>query len=279
MGTTPLDIAKEYVSCRMLSKLHEQQILRVAGRLPSLEPAVINLYLKSRMAVVSSVTVANERRIIVSLWRFAFDEGIVESPPRRVMKLRAAPPPVVAWTIADLQTLVNTIPQMRQSTLQNGLSKGLFLETWVRIAYDTGARYGDVFQFGDHHLHGDVLTWRTGKTGVACSRPLSDETMEVVRTWMREKRLAGAHVEREPWLSCVCCRRYSFTIMRKLLLLAGLDGSSKWLRRSAATHVESQRPGAAQHFLGHTTSRVAEAHYLDRSQLAVDLPRPYRLTE
>lgn len=276
---TPQRVAEMYLASRMVSHLHSQQILRVAGRIPSMDSAVINLYLKARLADVSSVTVANERRIIMSLWRFAYDERLVESPPRQVVRIKAPLPPVVAWTVRDLSKLVKTACSLRDKTLQNGLSSGLFLECWVRLGYDTGARYGDIFAFSDSNLLRNVLTWSMRKTGGACSRTLSDETLETVRSWRTHRRLQEGYVDGSAWLDGVCCRRYSFTLMRRLLMQADLAGSGRWIRRSAATHVEQQQAGAARFFLGHRSLGMAEKHYLDRSQLDDDLPRPPRLTE
>src|SRR5690606_24610939 len=54
---------------------------------------------------------------------------------------------------------------------------------------------------------------------------------------------------------------------RKLVNTAGLRGTPKWLRRSAATHVESVQPGMAQRLLGHRTAAMARKHYIDPCQL------------
>jgi hypothetical protein len=62
--------------------------------------------------------------------------------------------------------------------------------------------------------------------------------------------------------------------MRKLIAGTLKDGSGKWLRRSAATHVEMQEPGKAQWFLAHRSPGMAVRHYLDQRQLAGATTRP-----
>jgi len=62
-------------------------------------------------------------------------------------------------------------------------------------------------------------------------------------------------------------------MMRELLDEVGLDGSSKWLRRSGATHCEMERPGAGRMHLGHRSPGLFETNYADWSQLRQNTPR------
>lgn len=65
--------------------------------------------------------------------------------------------------------------------------------------------------------------------------------------------------------------------MRKFLLREKLGGSSKWLRRSSATHIEMQNPGKGRIHLGHRTIGLAEKSYIDWTQVRRDVPQAPRL--
>lgn len=230
--------------------------------------ASINSHLRARQASCSPTTVANERRQALTLWRWAWEEGLTDQAPRGVIRIKSSNPPVRAWTMAECRQLVKAAQQFSGKRLRNGADLGVFLQCWVMLAYETGARYGDVFAWKQDNFCGPAVGWVTSKTGVPCTRVLSDRAMELV-----QEMLAASPDGRV--LGWVCCRRQSFRFMRALIKRSGLpSGSGRWLRRSAATHLEINQPGRAQWFLAHRTAGLAARHYLDQSQLATDGLRP-----
>lgn len=191
----------------------------------------------------------------------------MDSPPRGVMRLRAPLPPVQAWTISHCCALVKAADGFSGQRLRNGANVRDFLRCWVLLGYETGARYGDIFSWTGANLRGSVMSWVTSKTGIICTRQLSKDCVSAVNAMLSaspDGRILG-------W---VACRRYSFRLMRQLLAKVGNSGSGRWLRRSAATHIEMQDPGKAQWFLAHKTPGLAARHYLDQSQLAGNTSRP-----
>jgi hypothetical protein len=60
--------------------------------------------------------------------------------------------------------------------------------------------------------------------------------------------------------------------MQAYLSSLRLGGSSKWLRRSGATHIEMEHPGKGRLHLGHKTHGLAERCYIDWSQVRRDIP-------
>jgi hypothetical protein len=74
-------------------------------------------------------------------------------------------------------------------------------------------------------------------------------------------------------LGWVCGQRQQMRIMRKFLDDCGVGGSSKWLRRSGATHIEIREPGKARHHLGHRTLDLAAKAYIDWTQVRREMPR------
>ncbi len=203
----------------------------------------------------------------LTLWRWAWEEGRIDAAPRGVMKIKSHQKPVRAWTISECRTLVKGAEQFFGTRLRNGADVGTFLQCWVLLAYETGARYGDVFAWKKGNFAGSAVSWVTSKTGVPCTRVVSDKALELVSQMLKaspDDRVLG-------W---VCCRRQSFRLMRKLIGSCLPGGSGRWLRRSAATHLEINQPGKAQWFLAHKTAGLAARHYLDQSQLASDALRP-----
>ena len=280
MSNQPSIVAEQYLSERVVSRHYARQLRKISGRIDEFSATAINAYLRSRLELVSPTTVSNEKRLLRTLWSYAYDEHLADTPPRALLKIRPDPQPVVAWTLPDLQTLVKSIEPYHETELRNGINRGTFLECWVRLAYDTGARYGDVFSWRENNVRGLAVHWATKKTGVICCRAIKAETKLAVCDLLNQRRVAGLHRRADgkgSILGGICCHRYSFTLMRKLLESAGLDGSAKYLRRSAATHVEMQMAGAGQRFLGHRSPGMAERHYLDRTQLESGLQAPWPL--
>lgn len=273
---SPSEVARLYLSERVVSNQYEQQLTRVSSHLAEFSAAVVNAYLRSRLSSLTNITVQNERRMIRTLWQFAYDNDIVASPPRAILRIPQHNKPVEAWSVDDVKVLVKSALDW-QGEFRCGVEKSLFLRTWVLLAYETGARYGDIFSWTDRNIRNGAMQWTIRKTGVSCCRALSADAEEAAREMLAARRRAGLRPRRDKAmliLGALCCRRYSFTVMRQLLEKCGLPGSGKFLRRSSATHVEMQFPGAAQAFLGHRSPGMAARHYLDQSQLQASVVRP-----
>lgn len=262
----PTTLAEQYLSARLVTPQYAEHLKRTAGKVATLDPSVINDYLRARRDQVSSVTLANERRMLLTLMRYGYEEHLIEEAPRGVMRIRQEQPPVRAWSLGAVRQLVNIANKSRGKRFECGVDKGLFLETWVRLAYDTAARYGDLFSWTTDNLHGDFICWTMNKTGVAMTRRIGKTTQERVHEILEGR---GPLI-----LGGICHRRYSFRLFRQLLKEAGMSGSGRWLRRSAATHVEARKKGSATVLLGHKTPTLAYRSYVDMSQLEEDVMVP-----
>lgn len=261
------EIARRYLSGRDVVPEYIRAMTKLADRIPELSADSINSHLSMRRESVSQTTVANERRMLLTLWRWAWEEGLVDSAPRGVQRVKAPLKPVKAWSIEECRALVKGAEKFFGKRLRNGADLGVFLQCWVVLAYETGARYGDIFSWKGSNISACAIGWVTSKTGVVCTRVLSDSALALVNQ-MLDKSPDGRI------LGWVCCRRQSFKFMRKLIESCLPEGSGKWLRRSSATHVEMQDPGKAQWFLAHKSPGMAARHYLDQRQLAGSAPRP-----
>lgn len=264
---TPAQIAERYLDGRACHPEYRRALTSLAEKLTELSAQAINSHLRMRQASVSSITVANERRQALTLWRWAWEEGLVDTAPKGVTTVKAPLGPVKAWTMSDCRALVKGAERFFGTRLKNGADLGKFLQCWVMLAYETGARYGDIFAWKKDSFRGNSVSWVTSKTGIPCTRAVSDVAMKLV-----DEMLAVSKDGRV--LGWVCCRRQSFRFMRRLIASCLPGGSGRWLRRSAATHLEMNQPGKAQWFLAHKTAGLAARHYLDQSQLATESLRP-----
>ena len=264
---SPRSLVLEYLDGRECHPEYRRAMIALAGRLSDLTAAAINAHLRMRAESCSATTVANERRMVLTLWRWAWEEGRISEAPRGVMKIKNHQKPVRAWTISECRELVKGAEKFFGQRLRNGADVGRFLQCWVLLAYETGARYGDVFAWRKGNFAGSTVSWVTSKTGVPCTRVVSHKAMDLVADMLNaspDDRVLG-------W---VCCRRQSFRLMRNLIASCLPGGSGRWLRRSAATHLELNQPGKAQWFLAHKTAGLAARHYLDQSQLVSETLKP-----
>ena len=259
----------EYLSERAVGEVYASHLRRVGGKICCLTTNSVNTYLRSRLDFVSRTTVANERRLILTLWRWAYETGSTELAPRGVMSIATRTRPVQAWTIANLQKTVKASIQKKGVTLRNGADLGRFLECWIRLGYETGARWGDLWKMHRQDFHGSMIRFCANKTGSHIHRVLSDECIAAVDRMLDDSPDGTV-------LGWVAQKRHAMKLMKEHLRGCGLDGTSKWLRRSGATHVEQQQPGQAKVFLGHRTAGLAERNYIDWAQLGgngISVPR------
>lgn len=186
------------------------------------------------------------------------------------MRFKARKAPTRAWTVEQLQAAINATGNYKGRKTRTGAPAGLFLRTWLLLGYESGARMSDNFSFRGEHIDGDVLRWTQAKTGDAICKVLSPECLAAVRQ-MLELSADGTV------LGWVCSKRQALQRMKAHLKSCGLDGTSKWLRRSGATHIEMAEPGKASLHLGHRTQGLAASAYLDWGQIRKTTPVVPRL--
>ena len=168
---------------------------------------------------------------------------------------------VRAWTPAQLQDIMAQA-QKSPKRLQSGPELKWLLRTWIYLGYETGARMGDLWRMRYSDIDGDTVRWVMGKTGDPMYRILSQDCLKSLNSMQ--------HEDNDVILGRWCSQGTGILHMRTLLREAGVPGSSKWLRRSGATHVEIEAPGSGRLFLGHRSHNIADRHYFDRGQIQQD---------
>lgn len=263
-------IAEKYLSERHCSAHYVGCVRRTAGRCRDLSTERINAYLRKRLETASTSTVRFERTIILSLVKYAWERDILKVPIKGVMKIKQRRAPTRAWTIPQVQAAIAGCETYGSRKLRTGAPLGLFLRSWILIGYETGSRYGDIWSFTADHLAGDTLRWVQSKTGDGIVKVLSPTCREAIEQMLAlspDRRIVGWAVH----------RRQAMRLMKTHLKSCGLDGTSKWLRRSGATHCEIERPGTGRLHLGHRSVGIFESSYADWGQIRANAPVTPRL--
>lgn len=231
-----------------------------------LAPDTVNSFLAG--LDLSPVTVGNIRRELLTLWRFAYEERLTEAQPTRIRRVKARSSPPVCWTRDELnrlweaagsdETPISSRVQLRRCDV---------LPAWIAIAYDSGMRFGDVLSLQSSQIVRGFVVTIAAKTGKQLVRQLSPVAV------YEAARLVKMSPDGSLFLWCLP-RRRALLLWRSFLDQHGFRGSSKWLRRAAATAVEMRERGAATAFLQHSSPHLAIRHYLDQTQLMAPVAPP-----
>jgi integrase len=265
-------VAKRYVSQRAICREYEKHVLRIADQAGRISAERINAHLRDRLEKVSTITVRNERTILLQLVKAAYDSGLLKQPVRGVMRIKARRPATKAWTVEQLRLAISRADGLAGRKTRRGAPLDLMLKAWLLVGYESGARFGDVWSFKGDHLEGDVLRWTQAKTGDPIVRHLTPACVQACRRML-------AMSPDGTILGWSCGKRQALRHMREHLDACGIGGTSKWLRRSGATHIEIAAPGMAKRHLGHRTPGLAERAYLDWGQIRENAPQTPCLLE
>ncbi len=237
-----LDLAEKYIEAKLICPQYQARLRAVAEDCGEVSADAINDYLRLRQPRVSSITLRNERGHLLTLWRFGFEIGLIDTHPRGIAKVRVRRPPTKAWSPDQLRSLLEAAGSFHSRTMRSGANAASFLRTWILLGYETGARKGDLWSF-----RGPL------------TRTLSDPCLESIDEMlpMGDGRIIG-------WAATM---RQSSRLMANCIRRAGLQGTSKWLRRSGATHCEMRQAGAGRLHLGHRSPALFEQAYCDWAQL------------
>lgn len=243
--------------------------------LETLDEDSVSAWLRDYGATMAPATVRSKRATILALWRAAADDRLCEPPTRRVRaQRRSAPRPVVeAWTIEEVEQLLTACQRLPRRH-RCGLSRSVWWDLAIRVAWDSGLRWGDLIALQVASIRPDgAVTVIQAKTGRSVSFGLSASTLAILRASVVEcpRQLVC------PWPAS----HESFAQQARLLVKkTGIrPGTWKWLRRSSGSYVERDHPGAGPVHLGHAPgSRIFANHYLAPAIVSASLPMPQELS-
>jgi len=198
-------------------------------------------------------TVRSQRGSVLTLWWFAYREGLVEEPPLKVRRLRPIHRSPTAWTVEEVRALI--------AAAEVYPTRPLWTASLIRAGYDSGARLGDLLAIKCESVSPRLMLTQH-KTGRTVHVQLRPATLQSIRL-----HLAG-RTEGLVW-PLWGRREALYRHIRRVVRSAAIrPGTFKWLRRSAATACERVQPGSGTVLLGHASRSTTEAWYIDRSLLS-----------
>jgi integrase len=240
--------------------------------LQELDERSVSAWLRDYSAASAPSTVRSKRNQILALWRAAADEGFCEPPTLRVRGVRVPRLPVEAWTYDEVVRLLQAAGEVKRRH-RCGLPRRVWWPLAIRVAWDTGLRWGDQIALPVGAVAADgAVWWSQHKTGRVVVCQLSPSTLALLRESLEA-------VPRElvmPWPAS----HETFTDqVKRLVAAAGVrPGTWKWLRRSSGSYVELEQQGAGAEHLGHAPgSRVFRDHYASPRILLRTIPSPPEL--
>lgn len=271
-------VLAEYLAERDTSRLYQATLRRTVRKLEmygiknpcQLQPERINHFLAT--LPLSPVSRSNIRRELLTVWRYAYERGITDTPPARVRKITVPRKPVRAWSLKTLESLIVIAEKDKTAVSWRcpEIRRCDVIPVWIVLGYDSGLRFSDIHSLTLRDFHNGCVMVTAQKTGKVTVRKLSDHCQLAVARLF-------TYSPDETLFKWFLPRRRAFVMWNDFLRANGIDGSSRWLRRSGATYVENKQPGGATRFLGHSNPLLAWMSYLDQTLLDMpDGPPPIR---
>lgn len=239
---------------------YREQLTVLCRRLPwqagDLTPDRIDSYLDTALDHLAPSTVANHRRMLRTLMKFAADQGYVDkSIVRPLRRVKVPQPCPIALDHAAIGKWVATAKEMSGGTLT--CPYRVLLPAWVLAAYSTGLRTGDLLRIRYDQIRGHRLLLAQHKTSEPHVAWLDDSALQAISLLPRlGPKIFGDLTNKDRILHA----------MRLLVKRAGQVGTTRWLRRSGATYCEASGKDATRH-LGHRDPSMKK-RYVDRLLLA-----------
>lgn len=241
-------------------------------RLSTIEAVTVNRWLGTLLqSELAPKTVRDYRAALLAVWAWAFGEaGLTESRPERIRRIRVPEKTPTAWTLDEVRKLLATADKL--SGTVSGIAKRIWWTAFIRIAFSTGFRLGDVLRLKPSDIRGEWACRTQRKTGRTIARKLTPKALESVAELLKRLPDDAEYVFTWPH-----GRTSFFRHFGRLVKATGIrHGTSRYLRRSPASYVELAHPGHAKHFLGHRTDDMVKA-YLDPSIVCADPIMPPEL--
>lgn len=269
---TLASVLEEYVAEREVSPLYVaalRRTLRKAAGYGISQPCqltseLVNGWLENlRQAGVSAITRSNERRLLLTLWRFCVDRGYVECSPAQVRRIKVVKRPPQAWCRDTLMRLLEAAEgdKRRVSDRYPHVRWCDVLPVWIAIGFETGLRLGDLLLLRDTSFRNGCVCVVAAKTGKQEVKRLSRYATTGVSNLLR------LSTDGTLFRWCVT-RRRAMLKWKAWLQEQGIAGSSKYLRRSSFTYTELKFPGTAHRFANHSDPTLVWQHYIDSTLLS-----------
>jgi integrase len=253
--------------CYLLN-VFERDLARPA-MLADLNAEIVNGWLAARLEHgLDPDTVRTNRRCLLALWRGAVEAELMGQEPKGIRKIRVPTKLPQAWSLEELSRLL-VVCRMLPGRMKRDrcVRRCDFWRAWVLAGYHTGFRLADLLALRSDQIAADgSIVVVQAKTGAPVHCQPAPEALAAIAALMStgRKRIFGD----------LMCRRNVQETFAVLVKRAGLAGSTKRLRSSGATWIETMQPGSAMAFLGHKTPGLAYRSYVDLRFVQAHKPTP-----
>lgn len=228
---------------------------RFDWHMETLTTDAVDLYLTAALDKLNPITVHRHRRMIQTLIREWQRTGQVNTCTRPIRRVQYRLPPVRAWSREEMGRLLAVAGQMSGGTRK--CEYRLLLPAWIRVAFSTGLRRGDLLQIEHSQIRANKIAVCQSKTGHVHVATLSPAALASISSLpKRGPKIFGGLVSGVQIVRA----------MRRLVKQAGLCGSGKYLRRASATYAELVGISATRQ-LGHRSPGM-QKFYLDEVLLS-----------
>ncbi len=274
-------VLAEYLGEREVSRLYADALHRTLRKAAAygitnvrqLLPDPVNRFLEGlRQGGAASVSRANYRRMLLTLWKFAHERRYTNVAPGQVRTIRVVMPPPKAWDISTLQRLLDAAEADKRFVrpMYGDLRWSEVLPVWIAVGFETGLRLADLLSLRREAFRNGCVCVLAAKTGKVEIKRISEYAQRGVRRLL-DKSPDGTVFR---W---AVTRRRAMVKWKEWLKEQNIEGTSKFLRRSSFTYTELKRPGTAHRFANHSDPSLVWMHYIDRTILgAPEGPDPLR---
>lgn len=247
--------------------------LKVPATTEHLDCSALNPWLLKEVSRVSRRTAKNYRAELITLWRWAIEEGETVPDVRGVRRVKVPLQIIEAYTPEEVERLLSACYTLTNKFCSHlRVQRKVLYSAFILASWSTGFRPGDLLR----------LRW-SDVTATGCVRIVQHKTNRRLVRWVDQDTLAALEAIQFENDKLVFGHYMTSESLRavfpQLKQAAGIKrGTPKWIRRALATAIAA-RDGeeAAGRALGHATAGLAIKHYIDSSQLDPDQPQPPRL--
>ena len=259
-------LSEDYVKQLLVAVSMLERCAQKRVKLKHLNDELVNTYIAWMVRRgLAPDTIRGRRNAILTLWREAFQQKILDQQPQRIKKIIAHVRSPEAWTPTEVRQLRKTAVR-DQRMFRNGLTRGPWFGSLIGAGWDSGLRLGDLLR-----LRYDTLP-DCGPFGVNQHKTKRDVTIVLSDSTRRMIDETMADGDRELIWPLWARREQFYSTFGALVSRAGIrPGTFRWLRKSAITAVEA-KGGNGSKFAGHRSRQVTERHYIDQAQLPLTSP-------
>jgi len=199
-------------------------------------------------------TIAGRRRMLKTIWLEAFADSLVSQPPRKLRPIRTVDRVIDGYLREDMLALIATAKALPGNFRGTAVPRAGYWSSLLPAKWESTLRLGDILTFERAFIQpGGFISIVQNKTGRIVRRKFSSETLSLIDSFHDPARrhIWGIRIKRRQW----------FRAFKQLASLAGVGGTSRWIRRGSASYCERERPGAGPESLGHSSPRMFYQHY------------------